>query len=107
MYIQYKYNTSPQINRVSYDAVVTNPPFSKKQIVIVALLATGKPFVLLLRTSVLFTRWFRTMVPEFKLVLPSRQVDFTGTKGEVLSFDCVFICVGCGPANNMYACKRV
>lgn len=89
-----------------FDAVVSNPPFSKKQLIVSALVGTGKPFVLLLRTSVLFSLWFRRMVPIFKLVLPSRQVDFIGGSGKKLSFGCVFVCVGCGPRRGLHACRR-
>ena len=89
-----------------YDVIVTNPPFSTKQLVLDVLVSCGKPFVVLLRTSVLFTKWFRTLVPVFKLVLPSKQVDFTGVRGQKLSFDCVFVCVLCGPNEGLYSCKR-
>jgi hypothetical protein len=93
-----------QVKRVRYDVVVTNPPFSSKKIILATLVDTGKPFVVLLRTSVLFTKWFRKLVPTFKLVLPSAQVDFKGTRGQALSFGCVFVCVGCGPRTSLYAC---
>jgi hypothetical protein len=83
-----------QIKKKAFDVVVTNPPFSIKQLILGVLVATGKPFVVLLRTSVLFTLWFRTLIPFFKIVLPSKQVDFRGKENQKLSFDCVFVCVG-------------
>lgn len=95
-----------QINRMEYDVVVTNPPFSTKQLVLDVLVSSGKPFVVLMRTCVLFTKWFRLLVPVFKLVLPSRQVDFTGVHGQKLTFDCVFVCVRCGPKDGLYSCMR-
>ena len=95
-----------QIKKQKYDVLVTNPPFSTKQLVLDVLVASGKPFVVLLRTSVLFTFWFRTLVPEFKLVIPSKQINFEGADGQQLSFDSVFVCVGCGPAGGVHACKR-
>ena len=95
-----------QIKKLSYDVVVTNPPFSTKQLVLDVLMASGKPFVVLLRTSVLFTQWFRTLVPMFKIVLPSKQVDFTGLDGQKLSFDCVFVCVRCGPKDGLHIAQR-
>ena len=95
-----------QMQSESDAVIVTNPPFSTKQLVLDVLVSRGKPFVVLLRTSVLFTKWFRLLVPVFKLVLPSKQVDFTGVHGQVLSFDCVFVCVRCGPRSSLYACQR-
>ena len=95
-----------QIKTTNYDVVVTNPPFSTKQLVLDVLMSCGKPFVVLMRTNVLFTKWFRMLVPVFKLVLPSRQVDFKGLGDQKLSFDCVFVCVRCGPKDGLYNCKR-
>jgi hypothetical protein len=43
---------------------------------------------------------------QFVLVIPSRQVDFVGVRGQKLSFGCVFVCVGCGPRGGLHACKR-
>ena len=96
-----------QVTKTTYDLVVTNPTFSTKQLVLDVLVGSGKPFVVLLRTSVLFTKWFRQLVPVFTLVLPSKQVDFTGNNLQRLSFDCVFVCVGCTPKSMVYACPRV
>ena len=92
--------------KTTYDIIVTNPPFSKKQVIMDSLVNSNKPFIVLLRTSVLFTKWFRQLVPTFALVLPSRQVDFTGARKQILSFDCAFVCVGCGPAKSLHACPR-
>ena len=94
------------VRKVSYDIIVTNPPYSTKQLIVATLVSVGKPFVLLMRTSVLFSLWFRRMVPNFKLVLPSRQVDFTGLNGQKLSFDAVFICVGCTAGRSLMVCPR-
>ena len=95
-----------QVRTTTHDVVVTNPPFSTKQLVLDVLVAGGKPFVVLVRTSVLFTKWFRMLVPKFGLILPSRQVDFLGVRGQKLSFDSVFVCVRCGPTGGLHACKR-
>ena len=86
--------------------VVTNPPFSLKQLVVDALVASGNPFVVLLRAGVLFTKWFRQLVPVFKLVLPSRRIDFTGVRNQKLSFDCVFVCVGFTGGPDLRICPR-
>jgi len=95
-----------QIRKQDFDIVVTNPPFTTKQVVLDVLVSCGKPFIVLLRTSVLFSKWFRLLVPVFKLVVPSRQVDFVGARGQKLSFGCVFVCVRCGPRGGLHACKR-
>ena len=94
------------VRKVRYDVIVTNPPYSTKQLIVATLVSVGKPFVLLMRTSVLFSLWFRRMVPNFKLVLPSRQVDFTGLNGQKLSFDAVFICVGCTAGRSLMVCPQ-
>jgi hypothetical protein len=83
-----------QVKKLAFDVVVTNPPFSIKQLILDVLVSSGRPFVVLLRTSVLFTLWFRRLIPVFKLVLPSKQVDFCGMQKQKLTFDCVFVCVG-------------
>lgn len=94
------------VRKVTYDVIVTNPPFSKKQLVLATLLSVGKPFILLLRTSVLFALWFRRMLPTFNMVLPSRHVDYTGMAGQKLVFDSVFICVGCSGKRSLHICPR-
>ena len=94
------------VRKVRYDVIVTNPPYSTNQLIVATLVSVGKPFVLLMRTSVRFSLWFRRMVPTFKLVLPSRQVDFTGLNGQKLSFDAVFICVGCTAGRSLMVCPR-
>ena len=87
------------------DVVVSNPPFSKKRLVVLTLLRRKKPFVLLLRVSVLFTQWFRRLLPKVKLVFPSRRVDFDGgADGKKLAFDCVFVCHDCGPRSSLFMC---
>ena len=88
-----------------HDVVVSNPPFSKKRLVVLTLLRRKKPFVLLLRVSVLFTQWFRRLLPKVKLVFPSRRVDFDGgAGGKKLAFDCVFVCHNCGPRSSLFMC---
>jgi hypothetical protein len=105
-YVHSKGDFFTQLAKTSFDVVVTNPPFSTKQLILDVLVGCGKPFVVLLRTSVLFTKWFRTLVPVFSLVLPSKQVDFTGRRGQRLSFDCVFVCVGFKVKSALFACPR-
>jgi len=75
------------------DYVVSNPPFSKKKLVLQRLLSLNKPFVLLMPYEVLFYRYFVPFRDDIQLLLPTTRVEFLKDGERVkFNYDCVFFC---------------
>lgn len=78
------------------DAVLTNPPFSRKYDAINALMMMGKPFLMVIPAGALFTgsfpRWFGD---EFVVLIPPKRMAFRQPGEEAppgrASFDCVLL----------------
>jgi hypothetical protein len=80
-------------HKAKYDVICTNPPFSSIQQVLKAVMATGKPWVMLLNVQTVFTQYFRNTVgPNFKLIIPPGRV----YNDRRFRLACVWVCVGCG-----------
>jgi hypothetical protein len=85
-------------SREKGDVVVTNPPFSRIKDVLSRLIEWKKPFILLMPMSRLSVSYFKTVmgdeIDHFRLVLPSRRIDFDRPDGNQSKcpFDCGFYC---------------
>lgn len=95
-----KINDVEFINCISM--VISNPPFSKKAIILSALITREIPFVLILPIAVLKTKYLRVLVKdlnphEFQIVIiPSNVMKFidpkTNEKTKSNPIDCAFFC---------------
>lgn len=83
------------------DVVVSNPPFSRKAEVLQRLLRLDKPFVLLMPSQVMHTRYFslltRNVLQHCQFIIPQTRIHFCAQDGKntVLkktSFDCTYFC---------------
>ena len=84
------------------DIIVSNPPFSKKQMVFERLKKLGKPFMILAPVSTLNTQYLKKLYGKEKiqLIIPDKRINFIKlVNGEIpenwgsrCNFDVVFFC---------------
>lgn len=82
----------------TFDAIVSNPPFSRKYEVIERCVKLGKPFALLLPSPCIHALAFRKAVEgcRVQIVLPRRRIHYflDGVQLKKTNFDSIFVCVG-------------
>lgn len=86
-------------NLNEYDAIVSNPPFSKRDAVFERLFESGVPFAMLMNMVGLFDsrrRWEMFNGNEFELIVPKGRVHFftEESKGRSPAFVSIYICHG-------------
>ena len=86
-------------NLTDYDAVVSNPPFSKRQKILERLFASGVPFALIMNFNGLFdckSRWQMFRDNPFELLIPCGRMHFFNENGEGNSpnFQSIYVCKG-------------
>lgn len=84
-------------NLQQYDAIVSNPPFSKRQAVFEKLFQSGVPFAMITNMNGLFdckSRWKLFNDNEFELLIPQGRMKFfndTGVKNSP-NFQSIYVC---------------
>lgn len=86
-------------NLNEYDAVVSNPPFSKREAILKRLFESGVPFALILNFNGLFdskTRWDLFKDNQFELIVPQGRIHFFNEvcKGNAPNFQSIYVCHG-------------
>lgn len=89
-------------NLQEYDAIVSNPPFSKRQAVLEKLFAAGVPFAMILNFNGLFdskARWKLFRDNKFELLVPCGRMHFfnESCKSNSPNFQSVYVCSGILP----------
>ena len=84
-------------NLAEYDAVVSNPPFSKRQKILERLFMSGVPFAMIMNFNGLFdskSRWQLFRDNEFELLVPIGRIHFFNDecKGNSPNFQSVYVC---------------
>lgn len=87
------------IDLTKYDAIVSNPPFSKREAILKRLFESGKPFAMILNFNGLFdskTRWELFRKNNFEIVVPLGRMHFFNDKceGSSPNFQSVYVCRG-------------
>lgn len=82
-----------------YDAVVSNPPFSKRQQIFERLFDVGIPFALIINWNGLFdsrARWEMFSKNKFELLIPLGRTHFFNKKckGNSPNFQSIYVCKG-------------
>ena len=82
-----------------YDAVVSNPPFSKRQEILERLFEEGVPFALILNFNGLFDskrRWEMFKENKFELLVPKGRMHFFNDTcdGNSPNFQSIYVCKG-------------
>lgn len=87
-----------EINNLSdYDAVVSNPPFSKREKILERLFDAGVPFAMIMNFNGLFdskTRWRLFKNNSFELLIPCGRMHFfnDNCQGKSPLFQSIFVC---------------
>lgn len=86
-------------NLRDYDAVVSNPPFSKRQKVLERLFEAGVPFAMIINFNGLFdckARWRMFRDNSFEILIPSGRMSFFNdeSEGNSPNFQSVYVCKG-------------
>lgn len=85
-----------------YDAIVSNPPFSKRQAILEKLFDVGVPFAMILNFNGLFdskARWELFKNNQFELLIPLGRMHFFNEKcdGNSPNFQSIYVCKGMLP----------
>ena len=86
-------------NLRDYDAVVSNPPFSKRQKILARLFDAGVPFAMILNSNGLFdskARWELFKKNNFEIIVPKGRMKFFNGEciGNSPNFQSVYVCSG-------------
>ena len=86
-------------NLTDYDAIVSNPPFSKRQKILERLFGSGAPFAMLMNFNGLFdskARWTLFRDNGFELLVPLGRIHFFNDTcpGNSPNFQSVYVCHG-------------
>jgi hypothetical protein len=84
----------------NYDAIVSNPPFSKVKEILQRLLIIDKPFILIMPSSKINTSYFRQWKNKIQIIIPPKRIHFIKlVNGEMpdkwknaCNFDCFYYC---------------
>lgn len=86
-------------NLQDYDAIVSNPPFSKRQAILERLFESGVPFAMILNFNGLFdskSRWKLFKDNSFELLIPLGRIHFfnDACEGNSPNFQSIYVCKG-------------
>ena len=86
-------------NLQDYDAIVSNPPFSKRQKILERLFESGVPFAMIMNFNGLFdnkSRWKMFKDNRFELLVPLGRMRFfnENCKGKSPNFQSIYVCSG-------------
>ena len=85
------------IDLTPYDAIVSNPPFSKREPILEKLFMSGKPFAMILNFNGLFDsrkRWELFRHFDFEILIPNGRMHFFNEEcvGNSPNFQSVYVC---------------
>ena len=89
-----------EINNLNeFDAVVSNPPFSKRQKILEKLFEANVPFAMIMNFNGLFdskSRWRLFKNNDFELLIPLGRIHFFNEecKGNSPNFQSIYVCKG-------------
>ena len=109
------FDTTPRVTRNSKWVVVDNPPFSVTKEVLKRLVSLGMPFILIMPTGRLVTKYFREIfdgVERPQIIIPNKRIKFQkqvggdwhgGCKptGKPMVMDCYYYCWKIGLKDDM------
>jgi len=84
----------------NYEAIVSNPPFSKVKEILQRLLIIDKPFILIMPSSKINTSYFRQWKNKIQIIIPRKRIHFLklvdgkipDNQKSACNFDCFYYC---------------
>lgn len=75
--------------------IVTNPPFSKKQLVLKRVKELNIPFIMIMPLDTISNKYFIEMFPDIQIRIPLKKIKFLNKKTEKhVTFACAYFCSG-------------
>jgi len=98
-----EYDFFEMVDKLDYDIIISNPPFTIKKDIMIKLKEIDKPFILIMPCSVLVTKYIRDLYRnDIQIVLPKKRIQFyrLGTDNEPAyngksCFECLYYCYKC------------
>jgi len=68
-------------NKETFDYIIDNPPFSKKQKILEFCILLGKPFALLLRLDTIERQYFKRLFDgkDYTIIIPNKRIKFNNS----------------------------
>jgi hypothetical protein len=84
-------------NTFIYDYVIDNPPFSKKKEILSKLKSDNTPFILLVPSGTIHTKYFRQMFKgdiDLQIIIPKSRINYISEESSVSNcpFDTIYLC---------------
>lgn len=76
------------------DIIVSNPPFSRIKDIMLRLEILDKPFILILPSSKINTKYFRRWKNKIDIIIPKKRINFISNdpRKKHCNFDCFYYC---------------
>ena len=81
-------------NKLEYDIIISNPPFSIKQKIFKLLKQIDKPFILIVPVSIITKKYFMdNFKDDFQIIIPKKRIQFIKDSVQLdrCWFDCCYI----------------
>jgi len=89
------YDFFEMYNKLDYDIIISNPPFSIKQKIFKIIKEINKPFILIVPVSIITKKYFMdNFKDDFQIIIPKKRIQFIKDDVQLdrCWFDCVYIC---------------
>ena len=88
------YDFFEMYNKLDYDIIISNPPFSIKQKIFKIIKEINKPFILIVPVSIITKKYFMdNFKDDFQIIIPKKRIQFIKDSVQLKRcwFDCCFI----------------
>ena len=82
-------------DKVDYDIIISNPPFSIKNKIFKLLKQIDKPFILIVPVSIITKEYFmKDYKDQYQIIIPKKRIQFIRDNVQLKRcwFDCIFVC---------------
>ena len=82
-------------NKLEYDIIISNPPFSIKNKIFKLLKQIDKPFILIVPVSIITKEYFmKDYKDQYQIIIPKKRIQFIRDNVQLKRcwFDCIFVC---------------
>jgi len=98
-----EYDFFEMVDKLDYDIIISNPPFTLKKDIMTKLKEIDKPFILIMPYSVLLSKYIRDLYRnDIQIIIPKKRIQFYRLNEEhepvyngKSNFDCFYFCHKC------------